>query len=297
MKNIFGELELTWKKIIIYAIVIGIVIGLLNSVPALFDTSFRDPAIYFDLWILFGILIIMNAKSNLDSALKCFVFFLISQPLIYLVEVPFNDMGWGIFVYYKPWFIWTLLTLPMGFIGYYMKKDKWWGLIILLPMMVLLTDDVAVFTSGLIYSFPHHMLSLAFCIICLIFFPIYIFKNKFARIGGATLGILASIIMVVLPIIDKPYYETQPLCSKEENPFDDTYKVSLGDEKYGEVSIIKHEFDLEDGEQEILYCVNAKFTRTGKTEIILESPNNEKKIYDIEIGNNTYDIEERENQE
>ena len=297
MKNIFGELKLTWKKIIIYAIVIGIVIGLLNCVPALFNSSFRDPAIYFDLWILFGILIIMNAKSNLDSALKCFVFFLISQPLIYLVEVPFNDMGWGIFVYYKPWFIWTILTLPMGFIGYYMKKDKWWGLLILLPMMFILTNDVRVFMDGLLYSFPRHMLSLAFCIASLVFYPIYLFTNKFARITGAIIGIIASIVMVAIPLVHRPYYETQPVCSKEENPFDDTYKVSLGDDKFGEATIVKHESELENGEKEVFYCINTKFAKTGKTEIILESPEGEKKIYDIEVGSNTYDIEERENQE
>ena len=75
MKKIFGELNLSWKTIIISAIVIGIVVGLLNSVTVLLNTSITDPAIYFDLWILFGILIIMNSKSNKEAALKSFVFF------------------------------------------------------------------------------------------------------------------------------------------------------------------------------------------------------------------------------
>ena len=297
MKNIFGELELSWKKVIISAIIIGVVIGLLNSVPFLIDSSFRDPAIYFSLWILFGIIIIMNSKSNLDAALKCFVFFLISQPLIYLVEVPFNRMGWGIFVYYKPWFEWTLLTFPMGLLGYFMKKDKWWGLVFLLPMMCLLGYELSGYFSGLIYSFPHHLLSVVFCIICLLFFPLFIFKNKPARIIGTIVGIVLIAVAIALPFVDKPVYETEPICANEEHPFDDTYKVSLGNSEYGEIDIVKHESELEDGTKEAFYCVHAKFTKTGKTDITLESPTGEKRIFDIDIKKNTYDIEERKDQE
>ena len=65
-------------------------------IPQARDTSFADISTTFEWWILFGTIIIMNSKSNLDSALKCIVFFLISQPLVYLVQVPFSDLGWGI---------------------------------------------------------------------------------------------------------------------------------------------------------------------------------------------------------
>ena len=57
---------------------------------------------------------------------------MISQPLVYLVQVPFNhELGWGLFYYYIPWIWWTLATIPMAFVGYFIKKDKWWGLLIL----------------------------------------------------------------------------------------------------------------------------------------------------------------------
>ena len=65
----------------------------------------------------------MNSKSAKESALKCFIFFLISQPLIYL----FQDIVTGkhLFItYYRYWFMWTIACVPMGYIGYYMKKDK-----------------------------------------------------------------------------------------------------------------------------------------------------------------------------
>lgn len=69
------------------------------------NTSFRDISISFEVWILFGILIIMNSKSAKESALKCFIFFLISQPLVYLSQVPFSNLGWKILGYYKNWII------------------------------------------------------------------------------------------------------------------------------------------------------------------------------------------------
>lgn len=63
------------------------------------------------------LIIMANCQKPLESACKTFVFFLISQPLIYLLQVPFSSMGWGLFGYYWNWFIWTLLTFPMAFVG------------------------------------------------------------------------------------------------------------------------------------------------------------------------------------
>ncbi|MBQ9469156.1 MAG: hypothetical protein IJU52_09140 [Clostridia bacterium] len=50
------------------------------------------------------------------------MFFLISQPLIYLFQVPFSWMGRGIFRYCSYWFFWTLGTFPMAFVGWYIKE-------------------------------------------------------------------------------------------------------------------------------------------------------------------------------
>ena len=67
LKKIFGGINLTWPKLIIFAVAIGVYTGLINQVPFLYDTSLRDPAIFFDRWVLFGILIIMNSKSNVSA--------------------------------------------------------------------------------------------------------------------------------------------------------------------------------------------------------------------------------------
>ncbi len=101
MKKLFGEINLTWKKLIIFAIVAGIYTALMAIIPIFKYTSFETIVATFEVWIFFGIIIIMNSKSNKDSALKCFVFFLISQPIIYLLQVPFSWQHWNLFSYYK----------------------------------------------------------------------------------------------------------------------------------------------------------------------------------------------------
>ena len=75
VKKLFGGIDLNWKKLIIFAIIAGIYTGVMAMIPIAKDTSFADITISFEVWILFGILIIMNSKSAKDSALKCFVFF------------------------------------------------------------------------------------------------------------------------------------------------------------------------------------------------------------------------------
>ena len=168
MKNLFGEIDLTWKKLIIFAIIAGVYTAVMAILPITADTSFRDIAVYLEWWILFGIIIICNSKSPKDSALKCFVFFLISQPLIYLIQVPFSSMGFGLFKYYRYWFIWTLACLPMGFIGYYIKKKNIISMIILLPMLLLLAYMGFGYFISMISNFPHHLLSFIACFFIII---------------------------------------------------------------------------------------------------------------------------------
>lgn len=285
MKKIFGEINLSWKKIIILAIVVGVSVGLINSVVCLKDTSFTDSAIYFDFWIVLGIIIIMNAKSNLDSALKCFVFFLISQPLIYLVEVPFSHLGWQLFTYYKFWFMWTIFCLPMGYIGYYIKKNKWWGLIILAPMMFLLGTGVSTHLNNMMFSFPKHLISYLFCVAFLIILPLCIFNDKKLKKIGLVIGIVLILVFSIIRLLNRPVYETQVLCNNYEHPINESHKAYLEDSKYGSVKVMKIP-ELDD------YCVDAKFVRNGKTKLIIEAQDGSTRVFDLEIERNTYHIDE-----
>ena len=281
MKKLFSGINLKWPILIISAIVIGVSVGLLNSVPALFDTTITDIATYFDFWIFCGIFIIMNSKSNKDSALKCFIFFLISQPLIYLVEVPFNSMGWQLFRYYKPWFIWTIFCIPMGYIGYYIKKDKWYGLLILLPVMVLLGSGLSSSIYNLKYSFPNHLVNTIFIVVTFILYGLLLFKDKKLKTYTLIMNIIIMLIYSYNSLTSDSTYETTLKCNSEEVPFNENYKAYLEDSEYGTLSI-EYNTNLED------YCLKASLKKPGSTKVVLENPSGEKTYYDLTIGKNTY---------
>ncbi|MCR5061452.1 MAG: hypothetical protein K6A80_10625 [Saccharofermentans sp.] len=288
MEKVFGSLKITWPKLIIFAVVTGVYTGVMASLPITKDTSFADISITFECWILFGIIIIVNSTKPLESALKCFVFFLISQPLVYLVEVPFNPLGWEIFQYYPPWFVWTLLTLPMGFVGYFMRHDKWYSLVILTPMLAFLGYHYSMFLRETYSFFPNHLLTTIFCLATLIIYPLFIFKNKKLKIAGIVISILIIIGGSILALsMGKDVYNTTLLVEsgKLEVTFDDTYNVYLEDESYGKVFIV-YEENIES------YMVNAELIKTGDTKLILEAPDGSRKVFDLTIERNSYQISE-----
>ena len=228
MKKLFGGIDLTWKKLIVFAVLSALYTAIMALIPITKDTSFRDIAVYFEWWILFGIIIITNSKSAKDSALKCFVFFLISQPLIYLIQVPFSSMGWGLFKYYKYWFIWTLCTLPMGYIGYYIKKNNWLSMIILMPMLLLLAYLGLGYFTSVVENFPHHLLSFIVCFAIIIVIVLAIFDKIKLRI----ISLLIVIISIVLYLVLKggiltSEYETYRVLEDYNITFDGEIYVSF----------------------------------------------------------------------
>ena len=284
MKKLFGDINLTWVKLITMAIAIGIYTAFMAMLDITVNTSFSDLAATFEVWIFFGIFIIMNSKSAKDSALKCFIFFLISQPLIYIIQDLINDSN--LFrTYYKYWFIWTIFCLPMGYIGYFLKKDKWWGLLILTPIISILGLEYYRYLSQTIFSFPRHLLTTIFCLTTLIIYPLAIFKNKKIKITGLCISILLIIVSSVFCLINPPIYSTYIASNGNKYHFDNTYKVYLIDDKYGKLSI-EYEKNIED------WMIHADFKKAGQTEFILETPNGDKKRYSITIKRDTYKIKE-----
>lgn len=293
IKKAFGGFELNWKKLIIFSVIAGIYTGIMALLPIAENTSFEDISISYEWWVLFGIFIIMNSKSPIDSGLKCFVFFLISQPLVYLVQVPFFHDGWKLFGYYKPWFMLTLLTFPMGFIGNYIKKDKWWGLLILAPMLLLVSSHYSGFLNETITWFPHHLLSAIFCAVTVLIYPLVMFKDQKLKRIGIIIAASLIIFMTVIGITEKhDFYSTIILSSDEsgEAYFDDTYAVSLSDSSYGKVYV---SYD----DNMACYTVNAEFKKPGSTELILTSPDGRETVYKLTIEKNTYEIVKSETRE
>lgn len=290
MKKLFGGLKITWPKLILFAVICGVYTAVMAlKVPD--GISFRDIAISYEWWILFAILIIVNSTSPLDSALKTFVFFLISQPLVYLVQAPFHPQGFGLFTtYYRFWFFMTLLTFPMAYVGYYMKKDKWWGLLILAPMLVFLGWHYSSFLSYTITYFPYRILSTVFCAVTMILYPLYIFHDKKIRTAGLILSLVLLLAGTVYGVMNHSAtaYDTEILYSDGQTAgvaFDDSYKVSLADDAFGAV-------DIQYDEQFDCYKVHAVFTKYGDTQLVLEAPDGTQYVYDLTVGSYTYDIKQ-----
>ena len=286
MKKLFGGINLTWPKLIIFAVIAGVFTAVMAIIPALLYTSFHAITTSFEVWILFGILIIMNSKSNLDAGLKCLVFFLISQPLVYLIQVPFSEMGWGLFTYYRNWILWTVLCFPMGFVGYFMKKDKWWGYLILLPMIFLTGYSYCLYFSQFQFSFPRYILIVLFCAAAMILYPVCIFRDKQIRITGAVIGAVAVAVITVICLLNPPVYSVELISNSEEHPLDDTYTVAFEDSSYGDIKIIYME-QIED------YMVHADLKKAGHTSFTLESPDGVKKEFDLTVERDTYEVTEK----
>lgn len=164
ISKLFGGIEMTWKKVIIFAILAGIYTGVINQIPGLKGTSFRDIAVTLEWWILFAVIIAANVQSAKESAVKIFVFFLISQPLVFLVELPMLGLQ-NSMMYYRGWIIPTLLTLPGGYIAYYAKKNSVVGALVLSAATGILAVNLASYGSECVHHFPSHLLTTVF-IIC-----------------------------------------------------------------------------------------------------------------------------------
>lgn len=166
MKNIttaFGGLPMTWPVVAAFAAIIGIYVGVINQIPILYDTSFRDIAVSYEWWVLFAVLIVSNCKNAKEAGLKCLVFFLISQPVIFLVELPSIGLDKALYYYTKIWLPITLLTLPGGAIAFYAKKQNALGAVALsIGNTVVALLGVSYFQK-LCHSFPRHLLTVVSC--------------------------------------------------------------------------------------------------------------------------------------
>lgn len=216
LDKVFGGLKISWPVVIIMAVAFGVYTALMAMfVPD--GNSFHDIAATAEAWMLPAIIIIVNSKKPLEAALKTFVFFLISQPLVYLIEVPFNSMGWGLFGYYRFWFIVTLFTFPGAFLGWYIKKDKFYSGIILSIMLALLVWTGVGYARGLAENFPNHLLSMIYCfgIVPVLIFGI--FKKKEPRIVAAVISVVVLVLAVVIDGQQADMFETYQNGFVEEN--------------------------------------------------------------------------------
>lgn len=248
LKKLFGGITLTWPRLIIFAIIMGVYTAFMAMfVPD--GNSFHDIVVTPEWWVLPAILVIVNCKKPLEAALKTLVFFLISQPLVYLIQVPFNSMGWSLFGYYPYWFKVTMLTFPGAFIGWYVKKDKWYSGLILSVMTVYLALTGVAYISGFGEHFPNHLISTIYCFSAILVFIFVILKSKISRLITGIVTIIAVIIYTILIFNTNMPYETYNNTIFEENNIEfigEPFVTYWSGSDKGSAEVIQHgdEYDL-----------------------------------------------------
>ncbi len=165
MKKLFGGLNMSWPIVIVFALVAGIYGGWVNSVPLFADTSITDIAVTYEWWVIFAFIIASNTKKWWESALKIFVFFLISQPVFFLTEVLLGSLSADMasYYYWGNWFYATLLTLPGGAIAYLIKREDLLGWVILgLGNTIQSLMGVHYFAT-MLQRPPYHLVTVLIC--------------------------------------------------------------------------------------------------------------------------------------
>lgn len=196
--KVYGGLDMSWRNVILFAVGTAVVTTIFLVVPIFKDTSFERMGVTFEAWIFFAVIIMANCKTPLDSALKTFVFFLISQPLIYLFQVPFSSMGWGLFGYYRFWFLLTLATFPAAYIGWYIRKKNWLSLLILLPVLWMLTSDYIGCFRSAFRHFPHLIVTALFCLGQVLLYLYTFTENLIQKILGFFIPLAVIVIMMLI---------------------------------------------------------------------------------------------------
>ncbi len=200
---LFGGLNMSWKNVIIFSLIAAVVTAIVLIMPIFNNTSFRQLGVTLEAWIFFAVIIMSNCKTPLESAKKVFIFFLISQPLIYLLEVPFNSLGWGIFGFYGHWFILTVLTFPGAYIGWYITKKNWLSLLVLAPVMLFLSVTAIHCFRFTLSHFPYMLFRAFFCLAQVILYAIAFTDDLKKRLIALLVPLAVGVVYVfAVPQLD-----------------------------------------------------------------------------------------------
>lgn len=282
MKKLFKEFNITWKFLIIFSIVIGVLVGIINRITIFDNTSFQDIAIYLEMWIILAIFIIMNSKNVKDAISKCFVFFLISQPLIYfselIIDVLINNKNFydTFILYFKNyyisngWLILTILTIPGAYIAYQVKKKNILSSIILsVATGYLLFTGMNGILNVFVNTFPYHLINSLICIIMSIYLIFILLDDKKQRILSLIITTICGLAGIFLFIFNNntPMFSSIPFDYDGEGVIKNCY---IEDENIAHVNI------EEDGTVTLTSSINV-----GETKLIVTNDDGKEYSYNI----------------
>lgn len=200
MSALFGKLKMSWPAVIIFAVIAGVCTGAVMLNDAWADTSIQDIGISYEWWVIFAVIIVVNCHKNWDAMLKCFMFFVISQPLVYAVEIIFGSLtvaqGW--YYYSAIWLPMTMLTLPGGFIAYYCKKQNFLGALILGIGNTMQGVLGVYYAAQAIANFPNHIVSSIVCFGSIFVMSYQIQKNKLYCLISIAVPVALTIGLAIL---------------------------------------------------------------------------------------------------
>lgn len=234
IKKLYGGINMSWPVVLIMAVASAAVTAVFLIVPVFKDTSFRRMGEYLEAWIFLAVIIMSNCKKPLESAVKTFVFFLVSQPLIYLFQVPFSWQGWGLFGYYGYWFVLTLLTFPAAYVGWYITRRNWLSVLILAPVLASLGVYAADAAGRLVRNFPSLLVTFALCAGQIVVYIIAFFPEVPQKLAGALVAIAAAVaVQFMEPQVD--LFSTMP--APDDLVLSENAEVIMG-EGSAEVTIV-----------------------------------------------------------
>ena len=278
--RLFGKLKMSWGKVILFAIAAAVLTTVFLTLPVFKNTSFERMGVHLEAWIFFAVIIMSNCEKPLESALKTFVFFLISQPLIYLFQVPFSSMGFGIFQYYPHWFMLTLMTFPAAYIGWYIRKKSWLSLLILLPVLVFLTQIGVSSFQFAFGHFPYRLVTAVFCLLQVVLY-LYAFTSDWRqKLAGFLIPLALMFVFTALqPQVDingTHFLPDEPVLSESASVVaEDGGIAQITIERTGTDSMVRirskqfgtMDFSIRDGETTYTYTVTIYQDSSGSTQI------------------------------
>ena len=277
--KLFGGLNMSWLAVILFAVGSAVVTSVFLIVPFFIGTSFELMGVQFEAWIFFAVIIMSNCKKPLESAVKTFVFFLISQPLIYLFQVPFSWMGWSLFGYYGYWFILTLLTFPVAFVGWFITKRNWISVLIFAPILAYLGMVMYNCANGFISRFPHLLVAFLFCLAQVLLYVYAFFPKLPQRLVGLAIPVIVIIVMIfAAPKASVSVSDTLP----NEPSYSSSASITVGDDSVADVTFL----NADSGRVQI------ELYKQGTTEITVKDADKEVR-YTLEIYDDNGVLRER----
>lgn len=198
----FGGLPMTWPIVCGFAVIIGVYVGIINQIPILHDTSFQDIAVTLEWWVLFAVLIVSNCKSAWEAGLKCLVFFLISQPVIFLVELPTIGLDKALYYYTGIWLPISLLTLPGGAIAFLAKRQNVLGAAILGVGNTIVALMGVSYFQQILKVFPRHLLTVASCAAIVAVTILGMQKKRRMRLLSAAITVLLTAVIAAWTVMN-----------------------------------------------------------------------------------------------